>query len=565
MPAVSDTDQLAIIAASDAPADEGIADTQGDPGFGGHASRDTADPPVGEAPGVTTTGTNGFTLADAPTETDEEFIHRLAKLPLLEYERVRETEAKARGSRVAILDKAVQAARGQHDAASGRGVALHDPDPWPEPVATDALLNHLVEAIRRHVVLSPAASDVVALWIAHTWAYQRFDYSPRLGITSPTKRCGKSTLMEVLRLTCCRTLKVDNISASGVFRTVEALRPLTLLADEADTFLRDAEELRGVLNSGFERSGQVIRIVERNGEHVPVMFGTFCPVALAAIGELPATLGDRAVPIRLERKAASEKVQKMRAAGNRAALSDLARKLTRWSADASSALATDPGLPEAMSDREGDNSVPLIAIAKHAGPEWAARGCKALLEMFGLRAAAEGNTEIGALLLGDIRALFGDADKMPSATLCKSLAEMEDRPWPEWRQNKPMTQTQLATALKPFRIRPTTIRDGDSTPKGYERKAFEEAWSRYLADANTPASTQEGDSEPQRRNIPGNSRDSAESRAATLVEALRTNESEDRSPELQCCGVAAETPLPKNHGEGIGRTQEVDGETEGVL
>ena len=241
-----------------------------------------------------------------------------------------------------------------------------------------------------------------------------------------------------------------------------------------------------MLNSGFERSGQVIRVVERNGEHVPVMFGTFCPVALAAIGELPATLGDRAVPIRLERKAASEKVQKMRATGNRAALSDLARKLTRWAADTYSALATDPALPEAMSDREGDISVPLLAIADHAGPEWAARGRKALLEVFGLRAAAEGNTEIGALLLADIRAIFGDADKMPSAALCKHLAEMEDRPWPEWRQSKPMTQTQLATTLKPFRIRPTTIRDGDSTPKGYERKALEEAWSRYLPDTNSP-------------------------------------------------------------------------------
>ena len=238
---------------------------------------------------------------------------------------------------------------------------------------------------------------------------------------------------------------------------------------------------------------------------------------------------------------------------------------TRWSADASSALATDPGLPEAMSDREGDISVPLIAIAEHAGPEWAARGCKALLEVFGLRAAAEGNTEIGALLLGDIRALFGDADKMASATLCKQLAEMEDRPWPEWRQNKPMTQTQLATALKPFRIRPTTIRDGNTTPKGYERKAFNEAWSRYLPDADTQRSALNGGSEPQRRNNQGNSRDSGELRTATPGDMLRTQEPEDRSSTLQCCGVAAGTPLPRNHREGIGRTQEADGETEGVL
>jgi hypothetical protein len=32
-----------------------------------------------------------------------------------------------------------------------------------------------------------------------------------------------------------------------------------LLIDEADTFLRDNEELRGVLNQGHRKGGQVIR------------------------------------------------------------------------------------------------------------------------------------------------------------------------------------------------------------------------------------------------------------------------------------------------------------------
>ena len=40
----------------------------------------------------------------------------------------------------------------------------------------------------------------------------------------------------------------------------------------------------------------------------------------------------------------------------------------------------------------------------------------------------------------------------------------------------------FAAALKPFRIRPTTIRDANTTPKGYERRAFNDAWSRYLPD-----------------------------------------------------------------------------------
>jgi hypothetical protein len=110
-------------------------------------------------------------------------------------------------------------------------VSLRDHEPWPEPVAFGDVLNSLTSAIRRHLILPPAAVVAVALWIAHTWVHERFDYTPRLAIKSPTKRCGKSTLLELLRATCRRALKADNISASGVFRTVETLAPLTLLVD----------------------------------------------------------------------------------------------------------------------------------------------------------------------------------------------------------------------------------------------------------------------------------------------------------------------------------------------
>jgi hypothetical protein len=183
-------------------------------------------------------------------------------------------------------------------------------------------------------------------------------------VTSPAKRCGKSTLLDLLRATCHRPLKADNISASGVFRTVEALRPLTLLVDEADSFLGDNEELRGILNSGFERSGEVIRVVEVKGEWQPTRFTTFCPVALAGIGRLPGTLEDRAVPVVLVRKAAAETVVKLRARGARAALHDLARKLARWAGDRGPHLPMDPAVPDALGDAPAVRGIPEPAAAR---------------------------------------------------------------------------------------------------------------------------------------------------------------------------------------------------------
>jgi hypothetical protein len=58
---------------------------------------------------------------------------------------------------------------------------------------------------------------------------------------------------------------------------------------------------------------------------------------------------------------------------------------------------------------------------------------------------------------------------------------MEDRPWPEWKNGKPLTKTQLARLLSRFGIKPKGVRIGNETPRGYERKQFDDAFSRYLA------------------------------------------------------------------------------------
>ena len=229
---------------------------------------------------------SGFTMNDEPPpESSEETVARLALLPEFEYALARREEAKRLGIPVAVLDRAVAKARpteASDEPNAGRAIILPEPTPWAEPVDTASVLDELTDALHRHMIMPPESETVTALWIAHTWVFDRFDRTPRLAVTSPTKRCGKSTLLEILQAVSRRALRADSISASGVFRTVEALSPVSLLVDEADSFLPDNEELRGILNSGFARDGQVVRVVETRDGHVPVAFSTFAPVALAA-------------------------------------------------------------------------------------------------------------------------------------------------------------------------------------------------------------------------------------------------------------------------------------------
>ena len=96
-----------------------------------------------------------------------------------------------------------------------------------------------------------------------------------------------------------RPMTTGSITAASIFRVVEKVQP-TLLIDEADTFLAGNEELRGILNTGHRRGGSVIRTI--GDDHEPRQFSTYSACVVALIGELPDTLADRSISIRLRRR-----------------------------------------------------------------------------------------------------------------------------------------------------------------------------------------------------------------------------------------------------------------------
>jgi hypothetical protein len=53
---------------------------------------------------------------------------------------------------------------------------------------------------------------------------------------SPTKRCGKTSVLIILFYLTPKSELASNITASSLFRYIEEVRP-TLLIDEADSFL----------------------------------------------------------------------------------------------------------------------------------------------------------------------------------------------------------------------------------------------------------------------------------------------------------------------------------------
>jgi putative DNA primase/helicase len=208
---------------------------------------------------------NGQGCDESGGDGDDAEIARLASLSQLDYARERKVAAKQLGCTMAILDRLVKAARGDEATGQGRSLDLTEPSPWPEEVDGNALLDEIVVEAQRYVVLDRYVADAVALWALAAHAFDSFFVFPRLLATAQERQCGKSTLLDLLSRLVPRPLAASNITAAALFRTIESARQ-TLLLDEADTYARKSEDLRGVIDAGHRRDGAVIRTVGDNHE-----------------------------------------------------------------------------------------------------------------------------------------------------------------------------------------------------------------------------------------------------------------------------------------------------------
>lgn len=272
------------------------------------------------------------------------------------------------------------------------------------------------------------------------------------------------------------------MTVAVLFRLVDAHAP-TILADEYDAWLKDNEELRGLLNAGHRRGATMFRCEGKNNEVRG--FVAYAPAVLCGIGALPGTLHDRSIVIRLERAKPGE----LRARFDSRHTDkehELCSKLARWTGDNFARLeSADPKLPAGVFNRLADNWRPLFAIAEIAGADWPQRAVSAFAN---LTTKADMDAEgIGTMLLADIRDIFGrtEVDPISTADLVEALVELDDHPWPELSHGKPITKVKLSLMLKRFQITSATKRDGTITFKGYDRSSFSDAFARYLPPENS--------------------------------------------------------------------------------
>lgn len=345
------------------------------------------------------------------------------------------------------------------------------------------LIRDLMVFIRQYVVVSREQLLVTALWIIHTHCIEHIEQTPYLALLSPEKRCGKTTLLEVVASLCARAWVAVLPSEAVVYRKVDAERP-TLCLDEMDTVFnpRSAdryEGLRALLNAGNRRGVTVPRCV--GPRSAIVEFATFCPKVLAGIGVLPTTVSDRSIPIHLERKKPDERTLPFRRREVQPLADELRERIEEWAEDHGVEVGSArPAMPAQMNDRAQDGCESLVAIADVSKCGHSAR--KALVVLYEAE-RADDTDSMRMTLLRDLQAVWealGDPRSVPTHTLLEELRSLEESPWRVY-YGREFEPRDLAALLAHYNVSSKTVYvRGDDSAKGYKRDDLYDVWERYL-------------------------------------------------------------------------------------
>jgi hypothetical protein len=409
--------------------------------------------------------------------------------------------------------------------------------PYAGPVHVADLLTGIEAVIKKHVILNDHAAAALAVWVLHTYTFQLRDAVAYVAIESPEKRCGKTTLISVLAAMAHKPLIASNITVGALFRAIDTCRP-TLFIDEADTFLARNSAMRGIINSGNTwRTAYVLRLSSsktRRGDPPPPpalqaaepglkRYSCWCPKVIALIGEIPDTIADRSIVVKMARKLVTEPCAPLAELDT----AEIKAKCARFALDAGPSIAqSDKIRGEGLNDRAADTFDPLYVIARQAGDDWEKKLHAAALALNATTPFDNRGTEV----LLDVLSVIAESgyDRMFSRDLVAGLRDGSAGLSSFALKGSAIDEYKIAKLLRPYGIKPSTFRMGTQVYRGYIAADFHQALERYVPQAEVEACAEEL---TRRIRLQEEAKKEAEKEAAQR-ENERADEGEIRAAEM---------------------------------
>jgi hypothetical protein len=354
------------------------------------------------------------------------------------------------------------------------------------------VVRQVAEYLSKYIALPETSILVASAWVAASHLADRWAKFPHLAITSPEKRCGKTTLLELLGYLCFHSISTANISPACMYRLIEQEHP-TLLLDEAQSLTRlgseSAEVLRELLNASIEKNAKCYRSGSKGEVHGFCIYG---PKIVALIGTLDATLADRCLPIRIRRKTKEDQVALIKSKVVAKDGEEIKKALMSWAAENAEEIdkvyeTLEPF--EINNYRMADLLLPLQVVLKTASPGKAESDLRKYAdEIDGMDSEVEKMSN-GTRLLIAVKEIFetitvNGASYIPTVRLVEELVKRTEEPWPRYCRGEPITPEALANLLRPYGIRSAKSKDQKS--RGFYAVAFEKTWEEFLPPSPLP-------------------------------------------------------------------------------
>ena len=376
----------------------------------------------------------------------------------------------------------------------------------PPPATLDWILDQIANKyIKRYIFLSDEQAHGIALWVAHTYIFMEFMFTPYLYVSSAVPSSGKSSLMELMTKMSCDSIYSLHSTPASIVR--DAGDSPTLLLDEIDSSMRDHEftaKVLGVLNAGNRRGGE-FRMVEGEGSGRGVKaFPVYCAKALAGNSKppLPVTVASRSLGIDLkyiDPLAPDEQVADFREVEINAIADPIRDGLEEWSETTTCWELLDEVqslLPDYMDGRRKDMWEVVFCIAKEAGGNWVEYAQKAVPVLV---VGVEDDDDYDRDLLSAIRLIFGmpeyqDKNKYDEDTripintpkdgivgrldwgLVDQLLNLDEYDF------EGLTDRKLNKKLQRFgiRVKSNRLKQLNKTARSVMESDFKDAWNRLL-------------------------------------------------------------------------------------
>ncbi len=340
-------------------------------------------------------------------------------------------------------------------------------------------LDQIYAFIGKYLVCSMHQRTVLALWVVHTYCYQRFPATPYLEISSPECQSGKTVCLGLLEVLCKNAWMPGGVTAACITTRLANNQP-TLLLDDWRAVLRSSgnQPLMAMLKAG-SRAGSYYPEYPKEKDWDGLVF---CPKAFADQGHLPGSLATHCVPIVLRPKRSKDRVASFWQSKASFEVADLRKSLSAWAEEntelireLASANLANPKISSFAGVRH-HALLPLLTLAGAAGRKWVNKILLALHRIFSAERAH--TSSAGLQLLSDIRNFFrqqNDPPKIHTAPLLEYLNGLEERPW------KKLTPNTLRVILQDYPVhRSSKQRIGDQQRKGFTFQHFVASWESYL-------------------------------------------------------------------------------------